>query len=98
MKELDEQTQKLRAAQAKQAELLQRYQDKKFIQEEMKRKTANVVNDQLTKFSPAIKDAQSDMTKTKKVYESSTLVPDTGHSTNVYRIGKLISVIGVELW
>ena len=77
VKEFDEQTQKLRAAQAKQAELLQRYQDKKFIQEEMKRKTANVVNDQLTKFSPAIKDAQSDMTKTKKVYESSSLVPDS---------------------
>lgn len=77
VKELDEQTQKLRAAQAKHAALLQRYQDKKFIQEEMKRKTANVVNGQLTKFSPAIKNAQSDMTKTKKVYESSTLLPDS---------------------
>lgn len=75
VKELDAQTQKLREMEAKHAAMLQRYQDKKFIQEELKRKSANVVNDQLTKFSPAIKNAQSDISKTKKVYENSKLLP-----------------------
>ena len=77
VKEIDAQTQKLKVLEAQQAALLQRYSDKKLIQAEMRRKTANVVNNQLTKFYPAIKDAQSNMTKTKKVYESSNVMPDS---------------------
>jgi len=67
VKELDAQTKKAKELAGSQTAMLQRYSDKKLIQAELKRKSANVVNDQMKDFMPSIKAKQADMVKAKKL-------------------------------
>ena len=76
-KEISDQTQKLKSLQAKKEAMLQRYVDKKSVQEELKRKSSHVVNDKINKFSPSFEKKQPSIGKTKKLYENSSLVPDS---------------------
>jgi hypothetical protein len=77
VKEVKAQSEKFNELQAKEAALLQQYSDKKLIQEELKRKTAYVANDQLSKFMPTIKTNQADFTKAKKPYSNSNAIADS---------------------
>lgn len=64
---------------AKQAEydaLIKKYRDKKLMQEEIVRKSKNVVNDKLNKFSPAVKEAQEQLSKAKRLRPKVTSVKD----------------------
>jgi hypothetical protein len=67
VKFLDENAKKLASQKAKHEALLQRYQDKKLLQEEIKRKKENVANDLLNKNSAAFKEAQANIAKAQKL-------------------------------
>ncbi len=67
VKFLDENAKKLASQKAKHEALLQRYQDKKLLQEEIKRKRENVANDLLNKNSAVFKEAQANIAKAQKL-------------------------------
>lgn len=52
---------------AEQEAMIQRYKDKKLLQQEILRKSRNVVNDKLNKFSPAFKDAEARIARARKI-------------------------------
>lgn len=59
---------------AKQTEyqsMIQRYRDKKMVQEELKRKIANVANEKISQSTPAINEAQGLLLKGKKIRNES---------------------------
>jgi hypothetical protein len=70
VEEVDAQTQKMKALQAQQEALLQRYKDKKLLQDEIVRKSGNVKNDIINKNAQAFKDAQAQIAKTRKLNSS----------------------------
>jgi len=47
--------------------MMQRYQDKKLLKDEIARKTRNVVNGKVDKFAPTFKEAQANIAKAKKL-------------------------------
>lgn len=68
--EIDELAQKAKALQAQQEALLQQYMDKKLLQAEILRKSANVKNDAFNKGSQTVRQGQQHITKTRKVNSS----------------------------
>lgn len=74
VKEVKEGTGKLTSKQAEYEAMMQRYRDKKLVEEEIKRKIKNVANDKVSQLTPAIQDAQKSLLKGKKIQqETSTL-------------------------
>jgi hypothetical protein len=45
--------------------MMQRYQDKKLLKDEIARKSRNIVNGKIDKLSPAFKEAQEKIAKAK---------------------------------
>jgi hypothetical protein len=66
-KSVSEELQKASAKQLEYESVMQRYRDKKLIQEEMKRKAKNVANEKMVEFAPAMQKAQDQLAKAKKV-------------------------------
>jgi hypothetical protein len=66
IKAVSEETEKITKLQAEQEALLQRYRDKKLLQQEIERKAKSVVNDKLNQFSPAFREVQEKVAKAKK--------------------------------
>jgi hypothetical protein len=67
LKDFNSELQKVTAQQAEYEALIQKYKDKKALQEEILRKTRNVVNDKLNEHSAAFKEAQEKLAKVKKL-------------------------------
>jgi len=63
---VQEQTQVFTKQQAEHKALIQKYNDKKLLQEEMRRKAKSMVNDKFTHNTPEIKKAMNELTKHKK--------------------------------
>ncbi len=76
VKSIKQGTGKVSGKQAEYDAMMQRYRDKKLIQEELKRKITNVANDEVNKFSPAIKEAQAALLKGKKIQKESTSIKE----------------------
>jgi hypothetical protein len=66
LKGLNAEMDKAKQMQAQQTALLQRYRDKKLLQEEITRKASNVANDYLGQHTAAVKSAQAQLAKSKK--------------------------------
>lgn len=81
LKELDANAKTAQAAMAlpQQAALLQRYQDKRIMKEEMLRKSKNVMNDKINTFTPEMKARQKDLAKVKKLNASVPSVKNMKH-------------------
>jgi len=60
-------TGKLTSKQAEYEAMMQRYRDKKFVEEEINRKIKNVANDKVSQLTPAVQDAQKSLLKGKKI-------------------------------
>jgi hypothetical protein len=74
IKDVKEGTGKLTSKQAEYEAMMQRYRDKKLVEEEIKRKIKNVANDKVSQLTPAVQDAQKSLLKGKKIQqETSTL-------------------------
>lgn len=70
--DIDANVKKARAAMAtpQQAALIQRYQDKKILREEMLRKSKNVVNDKITAATPQVTEQQKNFAKARRLNSS----------------------------
>jgi hypothetical protein len=76
VKGLSDEINKATAQQAQYQAMIQNYQDKKLLQEEMMRKVANVANDQLTKYAADVQQAQSKLSKAKRGFGQIKSVKD----------------------
>jgi hypothetical protein len=68
VKEFQGQSEKFTATQKSYEALLQKYKDKKLLQEEMKSKSITLANDVVNKDMPGVQEAQKKMAKAKKTY------------------------------
>ncbi|HEY8934855.1 MAG TPA: hypothetical protein VIM65_06520 [Cyclobacteriaceae bacterium] len=66
VKELGGEITKAQKIQAQQEALLQKYRDQKLLEQEIKRKAANVANDFMGQHATEVKNAQAQLTKSKK--------------------------------
>jgi len=66
-KKLEEKKLTLTKQQLEYNTMLQRYQDKKLLKDEIARKSRNVVNGKINKLTPAFKEAQEKIAKAKKI-------------------------------
>lgn len=67
--EADKKMAELKKLKLEQEQMLQKYQDKKLVQAELKRKMKNVVNDQINLDNPAIRTAQEQFSKSMAAVE-----------------------------
>ncbi|MFZ6009787.1 MAG: hypothetical protein ACOYXT_05505 [Bacteroidota bacterium] len=67
VKALEGEVGKVTKQQAEYEAMIQRYRDKKLLQDEIMRKAKNVATDKLAEFNPMISKAQAEMSKMKKV-------------------------------
>lgn len=67
VQELSEELKRANAIKAEQEAMLQRYQDKKFLMEDIKRKSANVANDVINPLSEEFKQAQQATAKARRL-------------------------------
>lgn len=67
VQELSEELKRANALKAEQEALLQRYQDKKLLMEDIKRKSANVANEVINPLSDEFKQAQEAVSKARKL-------------------------------
>ncbi len=69
MKGLTGEAQKAAELQAQHQAMIQKYRDKKLLQEEIKRKLQNVATEKVNHLSPQFKEAQQNIATAKKKYE-----------------------------
>lgn len=67
VKGIEEQKQVLTEQQLEYKAMMQRYQDKKLLKDEIARKSRNVVNGKIDKLTPSFKEAQEKIDKAKKL-------------------------------
>jgi hypothetical protein len=72
VKAVKEGTGKLTSKQAEYEAMMQRYRDKKLVEEEIKRKIKNVANDKVSQLTPAVQDAQKSLLKGKKIQQETS--------------------------
>lgn len=77
MKEISAQSQKFKDLNAKELALLQKYNDKKLLQQEVVRKAASIASEQVSQFVPALKLYQAEIANARKIFKKSKGVADS---------------------
>jgi hypothetical protein len=67
MEEVDTKMQEFNRLAMEKEQMLQKYRDKKLLEAELKRKMTNVANEKINAFTPAVKQAQTELLKVKKL-------------------------------